>query len=98
MSLALSTQFDNFRALGNVEKSRGDLHLSSKGTNIERIRSCEKVKIALMHSIYTQTAKTVCKLCKVICMIVSVGNSAFYEKLVYTVLLKKKKKKENLRI
>jgi len=40
------------------------LHLSSKGTNIERgTRSCEKVKIALMHSIHTQTAKTVCKLC-----------------------------------
>lgn len=36
MSLALSTQFDNFSALGNVEKSSGDLHLSSKGTNIER--------------------------------------------------------------
>ncbi|KYM84031.1 hypothetical protein ALC53_05587 [Atta colombica] len=71
MSLVLSTQFDNFRALGNVEKSSRDLHLSSKGTNIERVRSCEKVKIALMHSIHTQTAKTVCKLCKVICMIVS---------------------------
>lgn len=71
MSLALSVQFDNFRALGNVQKSSGDLHLSSKGTNIERgTLSCEKVKIALMHSIHTQTAKTVSKLCKVICMIV----------------------------
>jgi len=95
MSLVLSTQFDNFRALGNVEKSSRDLHLSSKGTNIERVRSCEKVKIALMHSIHTQTAKTVCKLCKVICMIVSAGNFAFYEKLYGIV---EKKKKENLRI